>query len=74
MQLHCHNHTLIFDLAPKENEQKPKGFRTNQLKAKLIIRNLSFKVLCLPVITVEGLKSLSPQGNESIRNSVQKMI
>ncbi|XP_008310123.1 RNA-binding protein 28 [Cynoglossus semilaevis] len=29
--------------APKENEQKPKGFRTNQLKAKLIIRNLSFK-------------------------------
>ncbi|KAG7523249.1 RNA-binding protein 28 isoform X2 [Solea senegalensis] len=29
--------------APKENEEKSKGFRKNQLKARLIIRNLSFK-------------------------------
>ncbi|XP_031723050.1 RNA-binding protein 28 isoform X2 [Anarrhichthys ocellatus] len=29
--------------APKENEQKNKGFRKNSLKARLIIRNLSFK-------------------------------
>ncbi|XP_070763639.1 RNA-binding protein 28 [Enoplosus armatus] len=29
--------------APKENEQKSKGFRKNTLKARLIIRNLSFK-------------------------------
>ncbi|XP_074489309.1 RNA-binding protein 28 isoform X2 [Sebastes fasciatus] len=29
--------------APKENEQKSKGFRKNDLKARLIIRNLSFK-------------------------------
>lgn len=30
--------------APKENEQKSKGFRKSSLKARLIIRNLSFKV------------------------------
>ncbi|XP_018519394.1 RNA-binding protein 28 isoform X2 [Lates calcarifer] len=29
--------------APKESEQKSKGFRKKQLKARLIIRNLSFK-------------------------------
>ncbi|XP_040895014.1 RNA-binding protein 28 [Toxotes jaculatrix] len=29
--------------APKENEQKNKGFKKKQLKSKLIIRNLSFK-------------------------------
>ncbi|XP_044050720.1 RNA-binding protein 28 [Siniperca chuatsi] len=29
--------------APKEDEQKSKGFRKNTLKARLIIRNLSFK-------------------------------
>ncbi|XP_070828199.1 RNA-binding protein 28 [Chaetodon trifascialis] len=29
--------------APKENEQKNKGFRKHQMKARLIIRNLSFK-------------------------------
>ncbi|XP_068579454.1 RNA-binding protein 28 isoform X2 [Cebidichthys violaceus] len=29
--------------APKENEQKNKGFRKSSLKARLIIRNLSFK-------------------------------
>uniref|UniRef100_A0A665V1S4 RNA-binding protein 28 n=1 Tax=Echeneis naucrates TaxID=173247 RepID=A0A665V1S4_ECHNA len=28
---------------PKENESKPKGFRKKQQKARLIIRNLSFK-------------------------------
>ncbi|XP_035521368.1 RNA-binding protein 28 isoform X2 [Morone saxatilis] len=29
--------------APKESEKKPKGFRKVQMKARLIIRNLSFK-------------------------------
>uniref|UniRef100_A0A7N8YC65 RNA binding motif protein 28 n=1 Tax=Mastacembelus armatus TaxID=205130 RepID=A0A7N8YC65_9TELE len=32
--------------APKEKEQQPKGFKKKLLKARLIIRNLSFKV-CL---------------------------
>lgn len=30
--------------APKANEEKPKGFRKNKLKSRLIIRNLSFQV------------------------------
>lgn len=41
----------VFHLAPKApdakpegNDQRPKGFRKNKLKARLIIRNLSFQV------------------------------
>lgn len=30
--------------APKGNEEKSRGFRKNKLKARLIIRNLSFQV------------------------------
>uniref|UniRef100_A0A7N9AKY4 RNA-binding protein 28 n=1 Tax=Mastacembelus armatus TaxID=205130 RepID=A0A7N9AKY4_9TELE len=38
----AHGTDLIL-LAPKEKEQQPKGFKKKLLKARLIIRNLSFK-------------------------------